>query len=129
LLASPKKARNVTFDGPSPSQAVPGTPSKTTSTLSLLNVNSGTGNEDAEEDLSPNHLVDATGVTDLDLSADFDVNEISRMLADEQVEGKGVTDSDDKVLVSIRFVSSHILPCLEITDWSGRIGWVVIFVV
>jgi hypothetical protein len=88
--SSPKKSRALTFDAPLSS------PSKNTPSLQLPT-------EDAEDTLGPNHLVDATIVEDLDLSADFDVSEISRMLADERArENHSAFEPQDKVLVSVR---------------------------
>ncbi|KAG8847185.1 hypothetical protein FRB91_012033 [Serendipita sp. 411] len=84
ISSSPKKARMVTFDDPSSSPIKP--------TLSL------NGGDDI-----PNQLVDATLVSEFDLSADFDVTEVSKMLADERAqENESSNEAMDKVLVSVR---------------------------
>lgn len=90
--SSPKKTRNATFSSPA------GSPIKPT----FLLPNS---NEDADDTLGPNHLVDATIVSDFDLSGEFDVAELSRMLTDER-ERENELLSDDKVLVTVRCVLS-----------------------
>ncbi|KAG8797824.1 hypothetical protein FRC17_007640, partial [Serendipita sp. 399] len=82
--SSPKKTRTVTFDDPM------GSPTKPT--LSLYG-----GDE------NPNHLVDATLVSECDLSADFDLAEVSRILADERAQtNDSSNETMDKVLVSVR---------------------------
>lgn len=87
--SSPTKTRKVVFDSPATS------PTK-------INARGLPGEED-EEPFSPSHLVDATIISDIDLSVDFDPNELSRMLADEQArEDEARSDALDKVLVSIR---------------------------
>ena len=58
---------------------------------------------DVDEDITSNQLVNATVVNDFDLSAEFDVVEISKMLAEERKRENMVSsESSDKVLVSVR---------------------------
>ncbi|KAG8761357.1 Kinesin-like protein kip2 [Serendipita sp. 396] len=84
ISSSPQKTRMVTFEDPSSSPIKP--------TLSL------NGGDDI-----PNQLVDATLVSEFDLSADFDVTEVSKMLADERAqENESSNEAMDKVLVSVR---------------------------
>jgi hypothetical protein len=90
--SSPKKTRNVTFGSPAASPTKP--------TLLLPN-----SNDDADDALGPNHLVDATIVSDFDLSGEFDVAELSRMLTNER-ERESESLADDKVLVTVRCVPS-----------------------
>jgi hypothetical protein len=89
ILSSPKKTRNSAFDSLGRSSSNPA--------LSLH------AEADFDDALVSNQLVDATIVSEVDLSAEFDVAEIAKMLADERARGKEVAlEPSDKVLVSVR---------------------------
>lgn len=63
------------------------------------------GANDADEKLNPSHLVDSTTVSEFDLSAEFDITGLSKMLAEEREhEETASPDSTDKALVSVRCV-------------------------
>jgi hypothetical protein len=89
IPSSPKKTRNSPFDSPARSPSKP--------TLSLH------ADADFDDGLTSNQLVDATIVNEVDLSAEFDVAEIAKMLADERArENEVSSEPSDKVLVSVR---------------------------
>jgi hypothetical protein len=89
IPSSPKKTRNIAFDSPSRSPSKP--------TLSLH------ADADFDDGRTSDQLVDATIVNELDLSAEFDVAEIAKMLADERArENQVSSEPSDKVLVSVR---------------------------
>lgn len=88
IPSSPKKARSATYDSPARS------PSKAALQLHV--------DTEGDGDVT-DQLVDATIVNDFDLSTEFDMTEISKMLNDERnKENASPSTSTDKVLVSVR---------------------------
>lgn len=99
---TPKRAR-PTYDSPSSS---PNKPSHLSLHLSQ------------EPEFSVDQLVDAEGITEHDLSAEFDIATVSRLLAEEKAkQNEMLGEGGDKVLVSIRSVSFPN-PVRSMLTWS-----------